>query len=135
MGINWWFLYRLRSMWHFFIHAVFQFTIKYRKLLVLRFSKLGLTFLYLEILTEILQNLYKFQFIQYNNIIFISNIIFVLSLSCNKYQKSKTNFKSSLNSHEYWDTLLYVFLRLKKWLIMDLTEHDAFSFFDLNSIA
>ncbi len=33
------------------------------------------------------------------------SLVFFTLLPCNKYQKSKTTFKSSLNSHVYWHTM------------------------------
>ena len=124
MGIKWRLLYRLRSMRHFFMNtiiAVFQFTNLILKKPGLEIFKMRANIFVSSKLTEILQNLYKFQFIYWIKIVLISNIfvnfwnrrkvektynlVFILSLPCTKYQKSKATFKLSLNTDVNWDTL------------------------------
>ena len=66
MGIQWRLLYRLRSMRHFFINtilAVFQLKHLISKTPGLEIFKMWSTLFVSSKLTEILQNLYKFQFI------------------------------------------------------------------------
>ena len=109
------------------IHAAFFHEHNY----CLRFLKVWSFILVSSKLTEVLQNLYKFQFFTEIKTVLMSSLSifklqerqidhfnenssyiqprFFLSFPCIKYQKSKTTFKLYLNFHVYQDTLYYVY--------------------------
>ena len=105
---------RLRSMRHFFMNTITNISSKTPGLEIFKMlSTIYVSSKLLEIL-QICENFNLFNKLKLSEYLISSSIfktyclIFFIFLPSIKYQKSKTTFKSSLNSHVYCDTLYFL---------------------------